>query len=488
MQSVKLKGFAPDLDPLTPGIFASCENIIPTIRGFAPLESPASVAPALPRACKGAFFARLIDGTSRFIAGTRDRLYVYRNGVLDPSMGGQDLSKSTLPWRFTQFGDWTIACNGVDPVQVLKKAADEFVPLAGNPLKATIVEATNYFVFAFARWGQRHEWACSGIGNAEHWTPDLSSQATSGYLTATPGPILAARKIGDGIAVYKLRGTYLGQYVGPPVNWAFQLISPQAGAVSQEALVVCEDGHYFVGETEFYAFDGGGPPRPIPCPLRDWFFLTELDPDYRGNIAGWWDHERDIIFWHYPPLGASGNLTRWIAWNRRSNSWTQGSMNVEAVARIEIPNPVGPTYDELGNFISTFGQAGNRSYEDEDITGKVDLANAVFLNDHALYALTGTPTISSFTTSDLGDAQNYYMVRRLRPQFAKWPTDPVTVQMFRKEKLGAELRTGLSSLLDFKSGWVNVRQSARLHRAQFTFSGRYEIQSFDYDATPAGTR
>jgi len=68
---IELQGFAPDLDPATPGVITDCDLIVPSTQGFTAANSRVDVGlAALDSACKGAYVGTLLDGSKRIVAGT----------------------------------------------------------------------------------------------------------------------------------------------------------------------------------------------------------------------------------------------------------------------------------------------------------------------------------------------------------------------------------------------------------------------------------
>lgn len=479
---------------MTPGIFSDCDEIIPSARGYEPLPGRQLKLAALPGKCRGAILAYNMGGRARVVAGTTQNLFTH-NGTIwvtanrPPYTGYQNVA-STARWRFCQFGNYTIAVNGVVEPQLLRSSTNNFVDLGGSPPKGKYVESVGYFVFMFYMPGRPNQWWCSGLGNPENWTTDLSSQSANGVLVQTPGEIVGARALGDTIVVYKEHSTYVGQYVGPPYVWAFKAVSTEAGALSNEAVVSVADAHVIMGDDQFYVFNGGGPPQKLETPLTNWLFTNELDRQFQERIIGWWDRQRDTVFWHYPSVHATtkGELDRWIAWNMQSNSWTRGSMDVESVTYVQQSQNPGITYDQFGTILEHWNDANSLGYEDPLLIGPKTTAFGIFLNDHALYTLTGTPGNSYFVTGDMGDPVDYTMVRRVRPVFSRFPTKPVSVSLSLKENLGSTVRNGEMAVLNRDTGWINLRQTARLHRMRMNLQGDYEIMSFGYDAVPQGSR
>lgn len=492
MDSVPLKGFAPDLDPRSPGILADCDNIVPSSRGFEPLPGLQQKLAPLSGPCTGAILAQNMSGLSRVVAGTPRNLWIH-NGtswVNANRQSGYQKDASYTRWRFCQYGNYTIAVNGVAEPQLLKINRTTFSDLGGKPPIGTYAETVGYFLFMFAPPGFPNQWWCSGIGDPENWTTDLSSQSANGFLVQTSGEIVGARALGDVIIVYKRHSTYIGQYVGPPFVWSFKAISNEAGALSNEAVVAIADAHVILGDEQFYVINGGGPPQKVETPLTNWLFTNELDLLYKDKVVGWWDRSRDAVIWHYPSVNASprGSLDRWIAWNMQSNNWTRGEMDVECVTHVQTALNLSLKYDEFGTVLAHWDDTNSLGYEDPLLVGPRETTRGIFLNDHALYTLTGTPASSYLVTSDMGDPVDFTLVRRIKPLFSRFPSKPVAVQLSLKDNLGASSRNGDWSVMNRETGWVNLRQSARLHRMKMTFDGDYEIMGFGYDAVPQGNR
>ena len=97
---------------------------------------------------------------------------------------------------------------------------------------------------------------------------------------------------------------YVGRYVGPPLIWAWQRVPGEVGTAGPESVVVVEDRHYFVGQNDFYVFDGTVP-QPLNAPCREM-----VQCQHQRNLPQ--QHHRRggraaiPIYWHYPST-ASGD-------------------------------------------------------------------------------------------------------------------------------------------------------------------------------------
>ena len=308
-------GFAPDLDPTTPGVFVDSDQMFPSAAGYRPfrqlrMESTGGYLPTFP--CYGAFFEQDAGDAGRAIfLASASNIYSYNiltNTFTDVS-GGQVFNGPANPagyrsprWRWTMFGGDLIVLNPADAPQVLKAPNyDAAAALGGNPPRGAIVEAVGDFVFIFDAAG--NDWNCCGIGNDTAWSPDIGTQAANGTLGDTPGPIVAAHALGPNLLVYKQRATYLATYLGPPVIWSFQLLADDAGAICDEAVVPFGGIQVSMGFENFYTCDGS-PPRVLESPLRRWFYETSLDGSNAAKVWGVWDKLHNLVVWFYPSTAA----------------------------------------------------------------------------------------------------------------------------------------------------------------------------------------
>jgi hypothetical protein len=476
------RGFAPDLDPTTKGIFVDADQMFPSAAGYRPfrqlqLESTGGFLPTFP--CYGAFFEQdAIDAGRAIFLASATKLYTYdilSNSFVDVS-GGQTFIGPANPagyrsprWRWTMFGGDLIVMNPADPPQVLKSPTyNAAAPLAGNPPHGSIVEAVGDFVFILDADG--NDWSCCGIGDDTAWTPDIGTQAANGTLGDTPGPIVAAHALGANLLVYKQRATYLATYLGPPVIWSFGLLADDAGAICDEAVVPYGGIQVAMGFENFYTCDGS-PPRVLDNPLRRWFYETSLDRENATRVWGVWDKLHNLIVWFYPSVAASpaGALDRYICWHPDTNRWMTGMVanNVEAVV-----TPFAPvTLD------------GSISYSGTAVFGM-----ALILGDHNLYSYSGDAAVGYVTTGDIGDPMRYSLIRTVRPKFKIYPAANASIAtpLYRHNLGDIQLAGPQAQLTSF--GAFAMRQSARYHALRIRTAADCEIVGMDVDWELQGTR
>ena len=127
---IPFSGFAPSVDPTTPGAILDCANMVPTLRGMKAAPSPVPYGnPAFPSQVFGGATCELLTGAYRTFVGTSTDLYEV--------VGNTNNNVSNIPggyvggenrWRFAQFGNASLATNGQDPIQQ-SISAGSFAPI-----------------------------------------------------------------------------------------------------------------------------------------------------------------------------------------------------------------------------------------------------------------------------------------------------------------------------------------------------------------------
>lgn len=470
---VPLLGFAPDLDPETPGVLIECDAIVPTLQGLAAANSPANVGlPALAATPTSAYGTELLDGTRRLFVGTATKIFeAAASSWTDRSRAGNYTGAERK--RFTTFGNIVLEGNKSEIIGAASPGG-AFADIAGAPAAKILVSASG-FVMALDTndgvFGDRPDgWWCSGLRDHTTWTPSAATQAANGRLIDSPGSIRAGAALGNDVVAYKPTSLYLGRYVGPPVIWSWQRIPGDIGCSGAESLVVVDSRHYFVGPNDFFVFDGTVP-TPLEAPLREWFF-GDLNLPFRDKIYGAVDVPRGLIYWHYPSIRSStGALDSLVVYNYRTNQWGKQALAID-VPLTYFSAQI--TYDSLGTLYATYDSLPAVSYDSTFWLTSQTLP-AVFQSS-VLFSLTGTPGTWSLTTGDYGDMVLWTYADRISPRWRRTPTT-ATLTNFYRETLGDSRTTDATATMSRKR--FDLRRSARWHSAKMDGSGSMTLDGLD---------
>lgn len=480
---VPIIGFAPDAEKTTPGLLVSCENMVPYLNGMEGAPSPSTPAstPALAAECRGAAVVSKLDNTRRIIAGTTTKLYELTGGAwVDRSRVGNYSGGVDTRWSITQFGDATLCANRAEAIQRSTGAA--FADIATAP-KAEVVFTVGAFVMALnVNDGSEKPdgWHCCAAYDDTSWTPSTATQAASGRLVATAGPLTAGMRLGEYAIAYKRNSIYLGQYVGAPIVWDWiQAPGGNAGCVGKEAICDVGGAHFFVGEDNLWIFDGT---RPVPVAegvVKQWFNDT-CSPEYRHRTICTYDRNRGLVWVFFPSNGAEKPDSA-IVYHVQGQKWGVADRSIEAALNYVQP---GATIDGLTAYSATINGLSSYSFDSQFwLSGGRSIA--IFDTSHQLQSLTGVSVSSSMTTGEVGDDYAVTSLRGIRLRYAVAPTT-ADAEVSAQQNSGTDFTsTGTGSVLD---GKFDVRQTARWHKATFNFTGPVRVTHMDADVVPAGRR
>lgn len=485
---IPILGFTPDSDATTPGVITDCVDFIPYKNGMegAPSAVAASGVSALADDCIGAAVLAKLDDTKRVFAGTATKLYELVAGAWDDvtrASGGDYNGGTDTTWTFTQFGDASIATNKADAMQ--RATTGDFADIAGAP-KADIVFSVSAFVMALNvddGTDKPNGWHCSATFDETDWTESVTTQSASGLLVATPGRITAGARLGDYAVAYKAKSIYLGQYVGPPVIWDWQLIpGGEAGCVGKDAIADLGGVHFFVGDDNFWLFDGT---RPTPIgddKVRQWFYENSSQ-SFRYKTKCFFDRQNNRVWVFFPSTSSAGECDLTLVYHVISKQWGRANRTIQAVLNYQSLGITYDTWDEAG---ATFDTLPNVSYDSQYwISG--GQAVSVFDTSNQLQILAGPSGQTQFTTGDAGDDLIATHLDYVQLRFATdYSPESATMQAYSKMVSGDSFTAGAS--ISLSDGKFCTRQEARWHRATFTFTGDVRVTGIMPRLIPSGDR
>lgn len=479
-------GFAPDAEQTLPGLLSDCTNLIPARVGMegGPSEQTPADVPALADECQGAAVVSLLDNTRRFIAGTSSKLYELSAGSwVDQTrtVGGDYTGGADTRWSFTQFGNATLAANRTDTIQ-RSASSGAFADISGAP-KAQVIFSVGSFVMALnVNDGAEKPdgWHCCAAFDDTDWTESITTQAASGRLVSTPGALTAGARLGEYAVAYKSRSIFLGQYVGPPSVWDWTPVAGgEAGCVGKDA--ICDIGgvHFFVGDDNFWLFDGT---RPVPIGddvVRQWF-VDNSNPAFRYRTICNFDRENDRVWIFYPSRDSETNDSA-LVYHVRSKKWGRANREIEA-ALTYISQ--GATYDTWDDYGATYEDLPDVAY-DSQYWASGGRALSVFNTSHQLQSLTGASTSSSFTTGEVGDDDMVVLLQQIRLRFAVAPSS-ASVSTEHMMNSGGAFSAGVSGSMN--DGKFDTLKAARWHRATVSFTGDVRVTHMNAKTKAVGKR
>jgi hypothetical protein len=474
---IPLIGFAPDADPVTPGVLTDCTNLVPFEAGFKGAPSPVSIGVApLGAECRGAAAISDLSGNRRLIAGTATQLLELTGSTWTDVSGSTYALGSDDRWSFIQFANSTLAANPAGKIQ--RSVSGAFADIASAP-SAKLIEASQGFAVAFNTSTNADGWHCSAYLDDTDWNLSLSTQCVSGRLVGGSGPITAARRFGEDLIAYKNGTLFVGRYVGAPSVWQWTQASNDVGCVGPDAVVDTAIGHVFVGRDNVYLWDGTTP-RPLATGvIRNWLF-RDMSTLYRYKVICLWDRPNHLVWIYYPSVQSNGEVDSCVVYHILKQQWGLAHTSIEAAVTYTSPSityagtPIVTTFDASPtiSFDSPFWVSSTQN-------------PSVFTESHVLSTLTGPCSSSSFTTGDMGDDEGYSTCTNFRVRYSVNPETSVATGYVKNEE-GLVFDTGSTSAS--ADGRHNMRQTARWHRFKVETTGDFQLTAIRPELKPAGTR
>ncbi len=331
---MKLLSFTPDLETTEPGVILDGDLFYSVPRGVRAVPSmKPSAMPALSGGISASYIRQKSLGVEVIAQIQTGETYAWDGATWNEITG-----PNIHPSGFMEFGDVMLSYGGIG---FQERTAGTFTAVADSPYANVAFATDNGFVIAAnggLSGGDAGDdfWASSNIFDYSTWTPASGNVAANGRLYFPSGQITAGASLGQNAVLYKRNAIYFGSYLGPREKWLWPAISTSVGCVAQASLVVAEDAHFFLGEDDFYVFDGTRP-RPISQHMREWMFAN-MDELTSATISGAYDPVRKIVVWTWrkisgAQIGVCYSLTTGL-WGRANHAVTfvRNAQHIEALS------------------------------------------------------------------------------------------------------------------------------------------------------------
>jgi hypothetical protein len=293
----------------------------------------------------------------KLFAGTKEKLYEVdtEDGSFDNvtrTVGGDyGQGDPPKPWYFTSWGDWVIATNYVDDVQLLEDdaAPRDFEKLITNvdgdetPRAKFCCVLSGFLMLAdvaaasvSGNAGKSYTAWISAVNNPrDFFLADVATQSTFFQIVSTPGQCTGLVG-GDYGVFFKRNSIFRMSYVGLPTIIEFDQISANVGTPFPKSIIAFENDVYFWGASGIYKIEEGQPPVNISGMTVEKFlfdsafesdalkqdsFSDELINDL--SVQGAADPHSGLLWWIYRGKGDDDQIcNRAIIYSPRENRFT----------------------------------------------------------------------------------------------------------------------------------------------------------------------
>ena len=178
--------------------------------------------------------------------------------------------------------------------------------------------------------------------NALDWKATVDN--TAGDLKISSGSkIITAIETKREILVFTDTSIYSMQFIGPPDTFGITIVSEGISIRSPNSAVAIEDNVFWMGNNEFYVYNGAV--QKIPCTLRD-FVFSDFNNLQAEKVFAWVNSSFSEIWWFYPSAN-SNEIDKYVIYNYQQQIWYFGSLPRTAWLDRgvnELPTAASPDY------------------------------------------------------------------------------------------------------------------------------------------------
>lgn len=151
------------------------------------------------------------------------------------------------------------------------------------------------------------------------WTPTATNTA-GGYRLSAGTQIIAVEHTRGTTLIWTDIALYTMTWTGPPYIFSFQLVGANTSIIGPNAAVASNDVMFWMGQNQFYVYDGRI--RVISCPITDYVF-TRLNTLQAYKVYAFTNAMFNEVGWFY---ASSSENDSYVIYNYKEDAWYFGML------------------------------------------------------------------------------------------------------------------------------------------------------------------
>ena len=244
-------------------------------------------------------------------------------GTARPDTG---LITPATTWSMDTWGEYLIACSNADgklyewQLGFTTPTLAAVITNAPTSNKAVLVTAER-IMFALGAGGNPRKVQWCDQENNTVWTPATTNQAGD-YELATPGTLLAGKRVKGINLLFTDVDVHTAQYVGAPFVYGFEKAGSGCGLISAQSVAAIDTAAIWMSKAGFWIYDGYV--KPLPSDVSDYVF-GNMNFNQSSKVYAVHNSQYGEIWWYYPS-SASNENDSYVTFNYRENHWNIGSL------------------------------------------------------------------------------------------------------------------------------------------------------------------
>jgi hypothetical protein len=244
-------------------------------------------------------------------------------GTARPDTG---LVTPATTWSMDTWGEYLIACSNADgklyewQLGFTTPTLAAAITNAPTGNKAVLVTAER-IMFALGAGGNPRKVQWCDQENNTVWTPAGDNQAGD-YELATPGTLLAGKRVKGVNLLFTDVDVHTAQYVGAPFVYGFEKAGSGCGLISAQSVAAIDTAAIWMSKAGFWIYDGYV--KPLPSDVSDYVF-GNINFNQASKVYAVHNSKFGEIWWYYPSSGSNENDS-YVTYNYRENHWNIGTL------------------------------------------------------------------------------------------------------------------------------------------------------------------
>ena len=475
-QRLEFTEWKPDL-PDTAGSLNDAKNVYPVGIGYSALPSAAEYSTPASENLNSVFAAKF-GTTIEVFAGSATEIFKLNLATLDlTSVSKAGGYSGDGVWKFEQFGEVVLACNGTEKIQAWTiGTSTAFADVAAAAPAPKDIAIVRDFVFAgsMSVGDEFNKVQWSDINDETDWVSSSTSQ--SDYQIIPDGGNIQAITGGEFGLIFSENSVTRASYIGSPLFFQMDTISNGQGCLEGNSVINYGNLSFWLSDDGWYSSNGEIVTN-IGLEKVDRFFFERADITKLNTISVAIDPVKNLVIWNYRDVDGNRRL---IIYNWQLQKWSRAETTSDSVGTIAT----------LGESLETLESA--LGYTDID-TMPASLDTRLYIGGKFLFAgtqenkiitFTGTAITPQLITTDVEVGYNS-VATLARPQIDNG-TAQVAVASRRELDDNIEFGAFVPATTE---GRCSLRSAGRYHRFNVQPTGNWTTaMAVDVELKPQGNR
>jgi len=226
-------------------------------------------------------------------------------------------------WQIDNFGDFLLAVASDDASLYLWDAdtSTDATVISEAPACTAVVVTPERFIFALGADNNVRKVAWASQEGYTDWVPTDDNSAGD-FELSTQGRLVCGRRSRSQTLLWTNVDFWVASYIGEPFIYRFDLAGSNCGIVSPNACLVIDTMAVWMGQNNFFIFDGFT--KPLPCDVHDYVF-SDINRIQANKIWAMTISAFGEAWWFYCS-GNSTEIDRYVVWNYREGHWSFGEL------------------------------------------------------------------------------------------------------------------------------------------------------------------